>query len=153
SESSIDTIFDAIRRSLREGGARTISFEYDEHGHACQIDFCLPIGAETATFRLPARMQGVEPPLMKSYQAAHRTCPQGNALTDQVERVAWANLRDWVAAQIALIRSSMVVAHEVFLPYMLLEANGLTCFEMFERRRALPSPTNEQRGYVRVLEE
>lgn len=137
SEASLSSIFETIRRSLGEGGARRVSFDYSDEGQVTAITFSLMIAGKPATFRLPARQDGIPPLLRESYREAHRACPQGKAFEEQVERVAWANIRDWAAAQVALIRIRMAQPQEVFLPYLLNE-QGQTAFEDFERRLALP---------------
>ena len=139
SQSDISDIFEAIRRTLAEGGARRIAFDYDEAGQASEITFALPIGEHLAAFRLPARLDAVAPVLIESYRAAGRSIPRGEALKEQVYKTGWANIRDWLAGQIALIRTRMVKPQEVFLPYLLNEA-GQTYFEAFEQRLALSSP-------------
>jgi len=139
SEASLSSIFEAIRLSLGEGGARRVSFDYSDRGTVTAITFSLMIAGKPATFRLPARQQNIPSLLIESYRESHRACPQGKAFDEQVERVAWANIRDWLAAQVALIRIAMVQPHEVFLPYLLNEA-GQTYFEAFEQRLELPAP-------------
>jgi hypothetical protein len=153
SESSLSNIMESIRRALAEGGARRIAFEYDPDGRATEITFALPIEGQLGTFRLPARQEAIGPLLKESYRVAGVSCPTGQAFIERVERVAWANIRDWVSAQIALIRAKMVKPEEVFLPYLLLEGYGqpLTYFELFEQQRSLPEP--EQRGHVSIIED
>lgn len=152
-QSEISDIFEAIRRTLAEGGARRVAFDYDQVGQATEITFALPIGEQLATFRLPARLALVEPILIESYRTAGRSIPRGEALKEQVYKTGWANIRDWLAGQIALIRTQMVKPHEVFLPYLLLKGyeQPLTYFEAFEQHHALPDL--EQRGHVSIVEQ
>lgn len=138
SSADVSDIFETIRRSLAEGGARRISFDYDQEGRACEISFALTIGEQLMTFRLPARLHNVEPLVAESYRTIG-TNLRGEALREQAYKTGWANIRDWVAAQIALIRTDMVKAHEVFLPYLLNE-QGQTYFEAFDHQLALPGP-------------
>jgi hypothetical protein len=153
SEASLSNIMEAIRKTLAEGGARRVSFDYSALGHIKAITFTLSIGDQLATFCLPARQESVGPLLKESYRTAGRSCPTGDSFDEQVERVAWANIRDWLAGQVALIRTQMVKPHEVFLPYLLLEGyeQPLTYFEAFEQHHALPEP--EQRGHVSIVEQ
>lgn len=139
SQAKIPDILEAIRRTLAEGGARRISFDYDEDGQASEITFALPIGEQLATFRLPARLDNVKPILIESYRTAGRSIPSGDALEEQAYKTGWANIRDWLTGQIALIRTRMVKPQEVFFPYLLNE-QGQTSFEAFELRLALPEP-------------
>lgn len=150
SSAGLADILDAIRRTLAEGGARRISFDYGAEGEAREITFCLPVGEQLATFRLPARLDSVQPLIIESYRTASRSIPRGEALKEQAEKTGWANIRDWLSAQVALIRTGMVKPQEVFLPYLLIEGydRPLTYFEVFEQHRALPA--TEQRGRVSI---
>lgn len=154
SSAELADILDAIRRTLAEGGARRISFEYDGAGEPREITFCLPIGEQLATFRLPARLYNVQPLIIESYRNAGRSVPHGQALKDQAARTGWANIRDWVAAQMAMIRTGMVKSQEVFLPYLLLEGyeEPITYYEAFERYHALPAPQSHAQVSIREAE-
>ena len=153
SEASLSNIMEAIRRTLAEGGARRVAFDHGITQRVRAIIFTLPIGEQLATFRLPARQESVGPLLKESYRTAGRSCPTGEAFAEQVERVAWANIRDWLAGQVALIRTQMVKSEEVFFPYLLVEGyeQPTTAFEVFEQHRALPMP--EQHGLVSIVED
>ena len=50
---------------------------------------------------------------------------------DQPYRTAWATIRDWVSAQMALLDWDMVKLEEIFLPYM-VHYDGHTYFEKLE---------------------
>jgi hypothetical protein len=52
---------------------------------------------------------------------------------EQVYRVAWRNILDWVLAQMALMEIGMAKIEEVFLPYM-QDREGMTLFEQMEQR-------------------
>lgn len=138
SSASETSIFEAIRKQLATHKAKRIMFDYDDDGRATSIQFSVEVGGNTLLFKLPARLENVEDLVRQSYKAAGRGI-SGEALRDQAYRTAWANIRDWVAAQMALIDSGMVRTEEVFLPYLVV-AEGKTLFEEFAERRALPSP-------------
>ena len=53
---------------------------------------------------------------------------------DQAERVAWRILKDWVAAQMAILESEMVQMDEVFLPYMVNDS-GQTLFQCYKNKQ------------------
>ena len=67
---------------------------------------------------------------------------------EDVYRVAWRNILDWVQAQMALIEIEMTKLEEVFLPYMVAKS-GKTYFETLENRQfQLESGTSAQEGEV-----
>ncbi len=55
------------------------------------------------------------------------------ATREQAERVAWRILKDWLAAQMALLDIELVKFEEIFLPYIQL-SGGQTVFERLEEK-------------------
>src|SRR5690348_1625630 len=112
--------FEIIQQTLAQHKARQIVLDYAEDGQVRALAFSLEIQGQLHAFRLPALVENVERILYDNREAtpAHK---------DQAYRTAWANLRDWMTAQMALIDTGMVKAEEVFLPYMLNHA-GQTYF-------------------------
>lgn len=108
--------------------ANSIQFYYRD-GQAIAISFSMFASGNELHFRLPARIRSVE---LHLYGKKELTATQKK----QAYITAWANIRDWIAAQIALIETGMVKAEEVFLPYLLNQEN-LTLFEAMEHRQFL----------------
>lgn len=108
--------------------AQAIQFFYKD-GQAIAISFSLLVNGNELHFRLPARIRNVE---LRLYGKKELTATQKK----QAYITAWANIRDWISAQIALIETGMVKAEEVFLPYLLNQEN-LTLFEAMEHRQFL----------------
>ena len=131
-------IFDLIRKSLAEHRAKRISFDYDDNGLACALSFQLQIHHQVFTFRLPARLDNVKRLVEEAYQTTGLSL-RGKSLDDQAYRTAWANIKDWVIAQMALVDAEMVKVEEIFLPYLLTD-DDRTFFEEFEQHRQLPAP-------------
>lgn len=73
------------------------------------------------SFRLPARSESVAKIMRED------NLPGWNK-AGQPQRVAWRIIKDWVAAQMALIDVEMVRMEEVFLPY-LIAPTGKTFYE------------------------
>lgn len=136
---ALPKIFDIIKKTLINHKARHITESYDEQGRIAAIAFVLSINERDVPFRLPARVANVEKILYPNTQARWLSKTQKG----QTYRVAWANIRDWIGAQCALIDTGMVKAEEVFLPYM-LNQGGQTFFEVMEEQRFLLLPPPEQ---------
>ncbi len=119
---------DTIQTCLIQHKASNISVDYED-GQAVALAFTLEVEGRSLSFRLPARIQNV----------AHKLYGR-KALTATMKKqayvTAWACIRDWVTAQMALIDIGMVKMEEVFLPY-LLAANGQTVYEAFEQKQFL----------------
>lgn len=120
---------DTIQGSLASHGAKQINLDY-ENGQPVAIAFVLDIGGHRHAFRMPARIPNV---LIKLY---------GNRrVYTEVQRkqayvTAWANIRDWILAQMAMIDIGLVKTEEVFLPYMMIAENA-TVFDMYEQQQFL----------------
>jgi hypothetical protein len=122
SQSALPNIFTAIEKTLSSHGARQVIRDYDNNGKISSISFLIYTSKGPLGIRLPARFDRVE----KLFQE------QGiRYQPDQPYRTAWATLRDWVDAQMALVDWEMVKPEEVFLPYA-VTPNGETYFEVIE---------------------
>lgn len=49
----------------------------------------------------------------------------------QAERIAWRNVKDWIAAQVALVEAEQATMDELFLP-KLVGKNDLTLYQTFQ---------------------
>lgn len=119
--------FEKIQKILANHKATRTMFEYDNTGRIDAISFALKVDDKEVGFRLPARVSSVEKLFQKEDRWGYK-----KALTDaqkeQAYRTAWANIRDWLDAQMALIDTEQVKAEEVFLPYA-VQRDGRTYFE------------------------
>ena len=53
------------------------------------------------------------------------------ATLSRAHDVGWRIVRDWIAAQLAIIESGMVAPSEAFLPYLLTPA-GTTLYQAYQ---------------------
>lgn len=113
-----------IQELLAKHGATRVSVDYGPGGAVLGIAFAISDPYGTHSFRLPARAAAVKAVLEQ----------QGVRCTDsQAENVAWRNVKDWIAAQVALVETGQVQASEVMMPYMLDDA-GRTLYEAMGQR-------------------
>lgn len=124
STASLPNIFGAIEKTLVEHGAKQIVRDYDGEGRISSISFLVDTKSGTIGIKLPARYDKVE---QIFNQQGIRYKPE------QPYRTAWATIRDWVDAQMALIDWEMVKPEEVFLPYA-VNRDGRTYFEVIESK-------------------
>jgi hypothetical protein len=127
---SIPKIFATIEKTLVSHNARHITHSYDNE-RITAIEFVLEINGREYPFRLPARVKAVEK-IMYGTDTRFLSKTQ----KEQAYRVAWANIRDWVSAQCALIDTQMVRPEEIFLPYM-LDQQGRTFYEVMQQNQYL----------------
>jgi hypothetical protein len=122
-----------IQGLLVEAGARQVMTEYDEVGRAMGIAFGVQTAHGPRTFVLPVKSGRVEAVLKRDKVPARYSTPE------HAERVAWRIVKDWVEAQLAIIRTEMVTLDQVMLPYMRGD-NGQTIYELYVNRQlALPA--------------
>jgi hypothetical protein len=107
-------------------GARTIQILYDERGRPTGVSFMLMLQEMPIPFRLPCNFEGVFKALCNGYkdQSARRNFERNPANREQSRRVAWRIIKDWVAAQMALIEAEQATLAQVFLPYCVMNNAG-----------------------------
>src|SRR5580704_15033519 len=102
--------FDRIQKCLAAHGAQKLMFDYGQSLEIVALSFAMEVEGRLIGFNLPARIEQVEIILKQHHR---RTKPQ--LLHEQAYRTGWANIRDWVEAQMALIDTKMATLPEVFL--------------------------------------
>jgi len=118
-----------IQSALAKAGATKIMAEYKD-GEPISITFGIAIGKTHCAFCLPVNVEGVAAVLKSQNIKADK---------NQVMRIAWRNVRDWVLAQIALIEAGNAEISQVFLPYM-TDSSGNTLYQLVSTGRlSLPS--------------
>jgi len=121
-----------IQGLLVEAGARSIVTNYDEVGRALGVAFVMETANGQRGFTLPVNPARVEA-VLKRQKVPTRYQTQAHA-----ERVAWRIVKDWVEAQVAIIRTEMVTLDQVMLPYM-HGGDGRTVYELYvQEQLALP---------------
>lgn len=123
-----------IHGLLVEAGARQIGTEYDGAGTPTGVRFVTETVAGRRAFTLPVTARRVQAVLEREKVDARLRTPEHS------QRVAWRIVKDWVEAQMAIIRTEMVTLDQVMLPYMKAGPAGETVYEMYRNEQlALPS--------------
>jgi len=112
-----------IQRKLADAKAQAILTEYDDEGMLKAMSFRIMTTYGMLFFRLPVKNHGVYKCLSQD-----KTIPKRLKTEEQANRIAWRILKDWVEAQIAIIKVEMASLEEVFLPYA-QDKNGKTFYE------------------------
>ena len=135
SSSSLNNIFADIEKTLTTHGAKQVIRDYGDDGKIKSISFVIQTSKTLLGIRLPAKFDAVE----KIFQNdGVRYKPE------QPYRTAWATIRDWISAQMALVDWEMVKPEEVFLPYIIMPESGETFFETVQKRDFLLGEPKEQ---------
>ena len=100
-----------IQASLIEHGAVGIQMLYDADKRISALSFALPFkDGKNISFQLPCQWR-------KFQQVLINQNVQRSNDDEYAYRVAWANLKDWVLAQMALYETEIVTMPQIFLPF------------------------------------
>ena len=118
-----------IQGLLAAHGARKVMMDYSASGKVEAVTFGLMINGSMAGFRIDAKPEGV----IRVMKKDGKKCDEA-----QAERIAWRNVKDWIAAQLALVETEQAAMEQVFLPY-LLDQTDTTLYQRLVERQFQPA--------------
>ena len=126
-----------IHLMLADHGAKRILFDYGADSRVEAISFVISTPGGEQAVRLPANAEMVRAVLQRQ-KASPKTRNRASIddSMEQAERVAWRIVRDWLAAQLAILETEMVTVQQVFLPYF-LDRQGRTLYEVYRSGRLM----------------
>ena len=110
-----------IQGILAAHGAKSIIMNYNEQQEPNAVLFMVETPFGDRLFKLPANIDEFQKVLQRQKVKCDR---------EQATKVAWRNIKDWVAAQMALLETAMVTFDEIFLPYM-ADKTGTTVYQLY----------------------
>lgn len=108
------TISEIQAMLVRHGAAAVIT--HYEQAKASGLSFTLQTPHGDRAFTLPVDVAAVH--RLLTAQAKDRKIEKRYAEAAHAERVAWRVLKDWLAAQLAIIEAQMATLDQVMLPYL-----------------------------------
>jgi len=129
-----------IQRRLAEAGASQVLHGYDAHGNLSELSFRINTQFGEMAFRLPANIEAVQSILQRQFKSGRSRFTSKEHAT----KVAWRILKDWIEAQLALLRTGQVTIEQAFLAYA-QNANGETVYEVLRDRKFATLALNEGR--------
>ena len=129
---------------LAAKGARSVRIDYDELNRPTGVGFIVIHDGIPIPFKLPCNFDGVRKAMARDYKSsrARYRFETRDDSKEQVRRVAWRIIRDWVAAQMAIIEAEQASLIQIFLPYV-AQKGGVTMYEQFiahvEKTKMLPA--------------
>lgn len=117
-----------IQELLAVHGARKVMMDYSDRGKVEAVTFGLMISGTMAGFKIDARPEGVAAVMKKDGIKCDFA---------QAERIAWRNVKDWIAAQLAMVETEQATMQELFLPYLM--DGEKTLYEMVQASGRLPA--------------
>jgi hypothetical protein len=121
----------AVHALLVEGGARQIMTGYDAVGTPTGVSFAIEVSGGSRGFKLPVNADRV----LAVMKRDPKVCNTKYATPEQAERIAWRIAKDWLEAQLAIVRTEMVTFEQVMLPYMRSE-DGRTMYDLYVAHEA-----------------
>lgn len=118
-----------IQESLVSHGATGFMFEYDKEGRISVLRFKMKVGESDVSFSLPVEWRKFQ--IAMQSQSVKRSDED-----DYCYRVAWANLRDLVLAQMAFLETEMVEIPQMFLGYA-MGKGGKTLYDHMKNNNLL----------------
>jgi hypothetical protein len=121
-----------MQTMLGQAGASRIAVDYAD-GVPSALSFMLSTPHGPRHFTLPVNVDAMHRLLVAEDKAGRirSGAKATRSNREQAERVAWRVLKDWLAAQLALVASEMVGMDQVMLPYLQVEANGRTLYDAY----------------------
>lgn len=104
-----------ITKLLVTHGAKSVLTDYED-GVISAVSFKIAVNGREIPFRLPCDWR----PVLAILEADPKV-PRRMADQQQAVRTAWRIVKDWIAAQMALIETKMVKLEEVFLSYAVMK--------------------------------
>jgi hypothetical protein len=133
-----------ITEMLAAYGAKAVLTDFDGNGNVSSLTFRLDTKFGQMGFRLPADPDAVMRTI--NVQVTQKKIPRRWLNNKgQARRVSWRILKDWLEAQLALIKTGQAVAEQVLLAYAVNPNTDRTVYqtmvdEKFTPLLAAPSP-------------
>lgn len=132
-----------IQGILAAHGAKSILIDYDKDGSVEAVAFQVLSAHGTVSIRLPIDPEAVLKVLTQQNRLGR--VPRRYITHAQAVRVAWRIVKDWVAAQMAILETEMVKMEQIFLPYV-ITGTGKTLYEaMVDRHFQLGPGEGEEK--------
>jgi hypothetical protein len=129
-----------IQQMLAEHGAAGVATRYVDK-EPVGVQFALDTPHGRRTFNLPVDIDAMHQLLTRQSQAGEirGTLSVGVVRSkEHAGRVAWRVVKDWLAAQLALVAAEMASLETVMLPYLVVDHTGTTLHQRY-LERGLPA--------------
>lgn len=121
---------------LADAGADAVAAQYRDK-QPVGLSFLLTTPAGPRNFAMPVNIDGVHKLLQTADLGSRNTA--AHKTREHAADVAWRVVKDWLAAQLAIIDAEMVTLDQVMLPYLQVEG-GRTLYEAFAASDAAALP-------------
>lgn len=123
-----------VQTLLAKHGANRIALDYDD-GRAVGVTFAIVTAHGPRLFTLPVDVAAMHRLLVAEYDAGRiKNARPPMRTREHAERVAWRVIKDWLAAQLALVQTEMAALDQVMLPYVHADSSGRTLYAAYRDR-------------------
>lgn len=131
-----------MQAMLAKAGAARVAVAYED-GSAVAVTFELRTPHGDRVFTLPVDVDAMHRLLARQ----RRSNTKVKDTREQAERVAWRVMKDWLAAQLAIVETQMVALDQVMLPYLHVDGDR-TLYAAYKAREsaALALPVGRPPG-------
>lgn len=109
-----------IQQTLAKHGITHFSIK-NEGSFPVGLSFTIDYNGTPMNFLLPANYKGVLGCMKKDRKIPSKSKNEAQAL-----RISWRIVKNWVEAQLAIVQTESVTIHEVFMAYLIVNADGQT---------------------------
>lgn len=130
-----DALVAQCQKILMDFGATGMAFHFGDNGRIEGFQFKINLNSNEHVISLPCDWKRTAQLLKEQKQFKNDS---------HAYRVALANLKDWLDAQMAILQTGMVEFPQIFLPYMTGQ-DGKTLYEMVrDNNYLLPAPSDDR---------
>ena len=125
-----------VQQLLAKHGASRIAIDYADGGPT-GVTFALTTPHGPRLFTLPVDVDAMHRLLVSELRAGRLRGGKSQAVMksrEQAERVSWRVVKDWLAAQLALVQTQMASIDQVMLPYLHTDQSGRTLYAAYRDR-------------------
>lgn len=125
-----------VQALLAKHGAVRIAIDYAD-GAPSGLTFALTTPHGPRLFTLPVDVDAMHRLLIAESRAGRLRGGKSRSIMEsrgQAERVAWRVIKDWLAAQLALVQTQMAAIDQVMLPYLHADRSGRTLYAAYRDR-------------------
>ncbi|HYE53691.1 MAG TPA: hypothetical protein VD996_02570 [Chitinophagaceae bacterium] len=109
-----------IQQILSKNNVSHVSIK-NEGSSPVALSFTIDYHGRPLNFLLPCNHEGVLNCLKRD-----RKVPNSSKNSEQALRTSWRIVKDWVEAQMAIVQAELTTLPEVFMPYLVVNAQGET---------------------------
>ena len=139
-----------IEKSLAVMGAKQILKDYDAGGHVVAISFLISYNGKNIPIRLPInllKIQSIFNELVEEKELPRKYLNN----TEQARRTGWRIIKDWLEAQLTIIKIRQAELTEVFLPYVVVKGEK-TLYEVMKEKGLMLEDKSKNSNNFKVID-